>query len=203
MKKVALCLLIAFGLVASSNASISVNFTTLTGAVANPGGTTAGDLFTGSGTIQLIWSTINAYSSASEGGGVDSGYYILWSGTLTGGFTSDDLDGIVDYTNANVGGNNVNAGYIYGRVFDSTTITLSSYYANSGIFSTAGFADASGSPKPTPNLVDLIDSPTSVYDGDFGAYMLPMNLNVVPEPSVLAFLGLGGLALAARRRFVA
>lgn len=188
-----------------SNATISVNFDSVAGGVASTGGTSLGDLYGGSSLLQLIWSSVNAYSSDNAvGGSVDAGYFILWSGTFSGGVVGGDADGGAVYSNADVGGSNINAGYIYGRVFTSTSPILGEYFGQSALVSTASpFPDASSNPTPPPGQLDLISGPSIVYDGPNDLFMLPMNIEIVPEPSVLAFVGLGGLALAARRRFVA
>lgn len=83
-------------------------------------------------------------------------------------------------------------GFVYQRIF---TADLSEYGLGTGVYgaSPSDTATAEGSTV----FSFLYDSAT---DPGLGS---GFTMTVVPEPSVLAFLGLGGLALAARRRFVA
>lgn len=205
MKTKLITIIVSLLLAYQAKATISVNFDSVAGGVANTGGTTLADLFSGSSLLQLIWSPVDAYSVLNPiAGVVDSGYFILWSGTISGGVVGGDADSGAVYSNANVGGANINNGFIYGRVFSSTAPIAGDYYAQGERISTASpFPDASSIPTPPPGQLELVSGAGAVFDSENGLFMLPLNNPIVPEPSVLAFLGLGGLALAARRRFIA
>ena len=83
------------------------------------------------------------------------------------------------------------AGYFFMRVFQDATPEVGEYYFDSA---TLAALDV-GSDISVAQQLYLEPDPSNSG--------VALNLEIVPEPSVLAFLGLGGLALAARRRFVA
>lgn len=207
------CLMASAGVVV---ADISINLTCATGAMLIHNGTVyPGDQLAAGSMIQLIWSLANAYTASgnpvsqtdAQGNTIvqptlfSPSTYLLWTGYIPGSSWGADLDGTFDYDNADVGGNNVNAGYVYARVFDSANPSEGSWYASSLIYNTAGFAQATNVPKPTPDQVEMADGPGSTFDEGAGGYYLPLNQGqVVPEPTTLA-LALAGLGLLVYRRF--
>jgi hypothetical protein len=78
-------------------------------------------------------------------------------------------------------------GFVFVRIFQDTTPDAGELYYDSPTLLTTQFT---GIQAP-----QLAQANTDVINGN------QLTLTIVPEPSVLAFLGLGGLALAARRRF--
>jgi hypothetical protein len=204
MKKIVLSLLIASAtLVAQAN--ISVNFGTFTGGIVAPGGTEYADGYLGSGHIQLIWAASNAaYSSANAvGGAVDSGFLLLYSQPYV--FNDDVFEGYVDesatlsYLEADYGNPGLASGWVYGRVFNAAIPDTSSFFANSAWVAVAG-TDPLVTPIPqTPAGIDLVQGPAFIDLGS-GFGVNPMNIQVIPEPSVMALMGLGGLLMAIRRR---
>lgn len=151
--------------------------------------------------VQLIWSSDNMYASALEGkldaaGLLEDGDYLLFSGNSTliadglGGWLGD-LDGVSTYTGANVGGNLLPSGYVYGRVFNSldTSAAAGSLYGLTPLISVLN--QATNSPPDIPDAVDF--APNS-------AFVLNQTVGVIPEPASIA-LGVVGLgALLLRRR---
>ncbi|MBU1695205.1 MAG: PEP-CTERM sorting domain-containing protein [Verrucomicrobia bacterium] len=190
----------------ASQATISVNLA-IFGSFLDHGGTAwPADEWAGGGLMQLIWSTVSAYSPSYGTPGGDPvnlpGYYTLWSDTLGDISTwSDDHDGGLDYSNADVGGNNIHAGYIYARVFEIAIPVKDTWYASSLIYDTSGFAQQTNIPKPSADPIDMNDGTDSWYDAGNGFRLQPLDHGqVIPEPSTLA-LALAGLGLLVYRRF--
>jgi len=193
MKKIILSVAILTVSTLVSSASISINMKNTQGCWYP----TSGTLLSSGALVQMIWSADNAYANPIQGQiGTPSGDYVLFSGTTTtaGGF-STDMDGLVDYTNANVGGgaNNINAGFIYIYVFQNGTPTANDYYVRSAIYNTSTFADASGLPKPLASVVDVSPSAKSVLN--------TLQVQPVPEPSSIALIGIGLGLIVMRKRF--
>ena len=112
-----------------------------------------------------------------------------------------------NYMNSHVGGNNINAGYIYARIFESAVPALDTWYASSAIYNTSLFAvrpPPVGDPLPAPSEIDVVSGAPGVIvgTGDFeGVQFNQMNDGqVVPEPSTL-LLALAGAGLLVYRRF--
>lgn len=206
MKKILaiVAMTVIFGVVAKADIGIYANaeigYIGVTGAINdNPS-----SLFSGSVMMQLIWSQTAGYSSATTavGGGLDVGFVELFSGTISvvdGLIPTGDIDGGVVYQSSVIG-QPLNTGYVYARVFNTDSPIIGSYYLNSTQIG-PGLTEMSATPPPTPDALDIGTGSGAIDLG--GYYVNPLNIEVVPEPSVLAFLGLGGLALAVRRRFVA
>ncbi|MBP7829356.1 MAG: PEP-CTERM sorting domain-containing protein [Kiritimatiellae bacterium] len=220
---VVLCALLACSV---ANADISVELNTAVGALMVHGGTTFdADALPAGSMIQLVWSTLNAYSpsytpylqSDAQGNnivqpGVGVNYWILWTGytpvSATPGTieSAADIDGNFDYLNSHVGGNNVNAGYIYARIFDAAAPIVGTWYASSVIFDTSTFAvrpPAPGDPTPAPSAMDVVNGAPSTFEGtgDYeGVFFNPADHGqVVPEPSTI-MLALAGVGLLVYRR---
>lgn len=155
----------------------------------------------GTALVQLLWSPDATTTGVDplgvnflSGGGND---ILLTSGTVgwTAGVTSGTfltIDQFGPFTgspslflNANYGPTTLQGGIVYARVFQDTTPGLGEYYYQS------------------------TNSPVTAYTGVEGANGLDINLDntngnelnqlIVPEPSVLAFLGAGALVVAYRR----
>lgn len=206
-------------------ADISIVLNTDLGALMiHNGGTTYPDNALPSGSmIQVIWSTVNAYAgsgtpfaqSDAQGNNIvqpsmiGSGYYLLWTGytpvsanpgTIESGA---DIDGNFDYDNADVGGNNINSGYLYVRIFEAADPALGTWYASSQIYNTSTFAvrpPPPGDPIPAATFVDVCDSAPSAIEEGGGFWNQANHGQVVPEPSTMA-LALAGVGLLIYRRF--
>ena len=84
------------------------------------------------------------------------------------------------------------SGFLYIRVFSAEVPTVGDYYWNGPVFATINNPGGS-------NPRDVVSTgPAGSGSGDFGTHIV--NIQIVPEPSTLAFLGIGGLVLAIRRR---
>ena len=158
-----------------------------------PGGSTlvpAGSL------VQLIWSADAAYHPATAGqldaaGYLTSGDYILFQGytTINGGWTGD-LDGSTNYVSSDVGGNPLPSGYVYGRVFNtsSSSPTAGTWFVQSTLVQVLN--EQTNIPPDSPDVVDMAPSSPAVMDQQVA----------IPEPGSLALLGVGAVALILRRR---
>ncbi len=124
------------------------------------------------------------------------------SATATGAMTLTDADG--DTVTANISGNfgSVGPGFIF---FSGT---LSGFSFNDlgtadGTFngSSGGSFNSSFDGGPFDGaVVQIIFGGTTFFTEDFGGRAVGVSGQVVPTPGALALLGLGGLAMARRRR---
>lgn len=146
--------------------------------------------------VQLIFTTVNAYDVATAGGGVGVNETVVDELLLTEGSNTDEYGGInaTGYTQA------FTPGYLYVRVFDQGTglggsgVIGGTWYYDSPIYATID------NNTGVPDILGVQGNNTSPTYG-FGD---TLNLQVVvPEPATFALMGLGGLALAIRRRFTA
>lgn len=181
----------------SAQASISVNLKKTFNIWADSGGTVlpVGSL------VHLVWSADDVYS-APTGGSIPSvgdqyagGDYLLFSAatTATSGW-SGDFDGSATYNNGNVGGANINLGYVYAFVFQDGVPQAGDWYARSAMIT--GLGDASLPTPPPPDSLDV--SPSSV--ARMVVHPASGGYQVVPEPSTVGLL-LVGIGLVAARRF--
>jgi len=102
---------------------------------------------------------------------------------------------VVVYSNGNVGGANINAGYIYAMLFDDTNLVgLLTQYHVSSVFNTASYVYDVGNPLSFIQLNQA--GGAGPYPGDDYGY------NLVPEPMSLSLYGLGMAVLVglSRRR---
>jgi len=145
---------------------------------------------------QLIYTPVNAYGQAQLGGGVAAGEQVLDTFIITDSGGADPYGGLApqSYTGAFM------AGFIYARIFDQGTgndpanqIVNGTWYYNGPRVATID--------NLTPDSPDTYNANGANTSVNYGVGDT-LNLQV-PEPSVLAFFGIGGLALAIRRRIKA
>jgi hypothetical protein len=208
MKK-ALGLILALGFIADASAQIAIRWDSQTyfATSGNEGSTDSADYIPEGAIHALIWSSTAAPGASflSPGSPVGAEEVVLFQGTADAG-----VGGSFDYAasaiiaeDADVGGLDINSGYVYSRIFEGSAVTAGSWYYQSQVNIGPGIVEydvlvpssvldhrtASDVPYPGPALGDTTD-PT------YGAGMF----QVIPEPSVMALLGFGGLVLAIRRR---
>jgi len=204
MKKITYTAMLSIAIAATSYGDIGISWSAsggfyFNGADANLDASYingANSLYAGA-TAQLIWSVDNI-ADALDPFNV-AGSYVSGDDILLRSFSVSNLYG--DYgagaptIYSDVGyGVTLAGGYVYARIFDGSTPNVGEYYhASSPLLATAY--------NPGAPVLQTLDQNADPSFPAFGANEL--NTLIVPEPSVLAFLGLGGLALAARRRFVA
>ena len=89
------------------------------------------------------------------------------------------------FLNANYGPTTLQGGFVYARVFQDTTPGLGEYFYQSSNQLVTAFTGSEGA-----NTLDINGDNTNGNE---------LNQLIVPEPSVLAFLGAGALVVAYRR----
>jgi hypothetical protein len=148
----------------------------------------------------LVWSTsapaqVN-YAQPGTGIGDNEWALITASGGIGGQFS---YDGLI-FTDTDVGGNSINSGYVYSRIFQANTITAGDRYFQSPTWL---------GPTIPLYVTDPVESPPTDHNASFpreGQVFMDLSaadvdvFTVVPEPSVMALMGLGGLLVAIRRR---
>lgn len=188
----------------SSNAAIAINFDTTavdlgriydTQANATLAGTT-GRLPIGT-IVQLIWSSdttagaLNPLNPLTPTGGditINNGVDNYWTLNFAGrmSYSVSDTDALL-------------GGYVYVRVFNSLTtggIGAGTMYLEAPVWSAVPGALTLAGP-----LVAQTSDPATTLQLDItpGGANIWLNQTIVPEPSVLAFLGIGAAFLAVRR----
>lgn len=155
----------------------------------------------GTALVQLLWSPdatttgvdpLGANFLASGGNDILlTGGTVGWaagsSGTLT---VLDEFAGGLAGTpaiflNANYGPTTLQGGFVYARVFQDTTPGLGEYFYQSSNALVTAYTGSEGA-----NTLDINTDNTNGNE---------LNQLIVPEPSVLAFLGAGALVVAYRR----
>ena len=151
----------------------------------------------------LIWSPNNApgFDYAMPGTGIGDNEWVLFQGNNADLGATFDYDRYT-YDNSDVGGNDILNGYVYSRIFSQPSASAGDFYYQSGPARVLGSPlteyDPDTQPPDPGQLMTHTTSLAATYVMGVGDDMY----TVIPEPSVFALLGLGGLFLAIRRRFV-
>ncbi|HMO52731.1 MAG TPA: PEP-CTERM sorting domain-containing protein [Kiritimatiellia bacterium] len=197
MKKIIASIALTAALAVSASANINLTWFGLDGFVKSDGVT--GITESGGTTVAiLIWTPVAAdYDLLLQPGSHTIGSEVILGPVVLIPDTPDKEFGEVvaqQYVGA------FSPGFIYARIFDSGT-TGNPNSVTPGLWYYQGPRVAAVN-NNTPDAPDLYNMNTgSAGIPEFNTDIL--NRQVVPEPSTLAFLGLGGLALALRRRMVA
>ena len=194
MKKIIASIALTAALAVSASANINVTWYGLDGFV-RPGGGDVGPNDGGLSTVAiLVWTdNLADWNTLLQPGSHTIGNEVILGAPVV---TADEFATV--FAQQYVGA--FSAGWIYARVFDGGT-TVNPATVTPGLLYYQGPAVAANN-NNTPDAPDLYDMNTSSA-GIPGLTTDVLNRAVVPEPSTLAFLGLGGLALALRRRMVA
>ena len=148
----------------------------------------------GSGTtiLQLIWSPGNTAAAVDPfnggSGWVGGDNVVLQTRTVTSGVDGYD-EWVFNNTVPTPFTNPVfSPGSVFVRVFQDATPGIGEYYYDSGLM------------VLQDRDLDFAFRQILVVEPNADVEGIALNLQIVPEPSVIAFLGLGGLMLAIRRR---
>ena len=183
-------------LVSVANAEINVRWQGLDGFLKNDDATGILEPISGATAYaQLIYTPVNAYgydNAAIFGGAISANESLLGTYVITDSAGTDPYGVLApQFTVAPF-----QAGFIYVRVFDGGTgnpanIGLGTWFYNGPIVATIDNVTPAN-----PDVYNANGMNTSVAFG-IGDVLY---LQLIPEPSTLAFLGIGGLVLAIRRR---
>lgn len=184
--------------VATSHATIQVQWTSLDG-VLNPGGGTlnSGNL------IQLMWSPTDPVGSLGVNAADITGNFgsslVIWTST-TPAVVIDGASGNITEQSLSITEATLLNGYVYVRLFSSAAPVIGDYFAISTIAG-PGLGDmdpAVGNPVPTSVSLDQDVNTEDPFQG-IGTNPQIDWVQIVPEPSVLAFLGIGAALVGIRR----
>lgn len=191
MKKIILLAITAM-IAGIGSADLSIKWTSQSGGISAPDGSTP---LVGS-TINLVWSDTAAITTAGSynlGAMETAGdFYVLREG-VTGGNSLWLYTDVPIYDNSTVGGNNINSGFFYTRVFEATG-AADEYFLDLSMGAGADYVYAA-------------TDAGSVYSSDVApaGVFTPIDANntivAVPEPATIGLFGLGALgAWIIRRR---
>ena len=198
MKKLLTAIIASVSLACAANAALNIQWSAVDGFVKSDGSTPLLD-GTGNTVAILIWSPSGAfYNTDLLAGSHTIGDEVILGPVVTIEYNAADPYGFVpaqNYSGAFA------PGFIYARIFDEGT-TANPATVTPGLWYYQGpiVAAIDNNTPETPDSYNMHTS-SAGFDG-FQTDVLNRQV-VIPEPSTLAFLGLGGLALALRRRMVA
>ena len=176
-------------MVQSASATISVIWQSGFGIDDPTIGVSEPDLVVGS-LVQLIWTPdaiigmVDALNPTVAQGNdivIDSLFTSLLGGFGTSGTYADGVGAL-----SAINESTLLTGYVYLRVFNAAAPTIGSWYGESTLIGN-NLTDQDPSPA-TPDVLDIA-----------GSSMYTLTTEIVPEPSVLAFLGIGAALVAVRR----
>ena len=192
MRKIILVLLV-FSL--KTNADIGIHFFASGNAILKSGATSlsmssvlgAGNL------VQLVWSTSNwGYQNNNlDLSLVNTGETIL--DTTTTSFGGSFNAGTSFYTNDDVNGLNINDGYLFARVFESSNPSNGDYFLEMGLLHSSNVVVNSPvyGENYSRSLNDLGDTPIDAQSTIVG---------IIPEPATISLIGTSFLGLTIYRR---
>lgn len=144
--------------------------------------------------VQLIWSPDAVAGDALIGGGVSGNDLILDQKIINETDTGNPYGAGFNFIYGPVADQSP-LGFLYVRVFEAGTsignVNGGTFYFTGNLYA----ADSNGGPPNPPQLITAGEAGQG--PADFGTEFL--NQQIIPEPSVLALLGLGALGLGYRR----
>jgi hypothetical protein len=201
-KRVLATLLLTFAISNVANSAISVQWSHTTGLFFNDS-IVAGNQIPADFYHILIWSPTSAPAAnyALPGTGIGANEFILFQGNagILGGQFNYNAQA---FTDLDVGGANINNGYLYSRIFQFNTVSAGNVYWESPAALVKGpnlvvYNPLTSPPSPTELTIHVsrdTAGPLLMDTANANFYQ------VIPEPSVMALMGLGGLLIAIRRR---
>lgn len=195
IKKIAAAIAIAVtGLALTAESAIFVRWEAATGFYDENDNLGILEPLTGQSALaQLIFTPVAAYSSAAGaiGGGVDAGFTIIDTFIITDAGPNEYAT-FVDSINIPF-----QTGFIYARVFDGGSGNNPANIVNGSWFYQSAIIATVDNLSLNPTVFDIQGNNPTVNNSSFGGDFLFVQ---VPEPSTMAFLGIGGMILALRRR---
>jgi hypothetical protein len=155
--------------------------------------------------VQLLWSPISTPAGATIGGGTLGGELILTSLWLDLANSSEygEFQPENDYVNPS----GYAPGFVYGRIFDGVAAPDPALIIAGSHYYWGPFVPLQEITDPSEPQIYSLNRGATLDDfgvlGPTGLFLDENSNLVVPEPSVMALLGLGGLMLAIRRQRMA
>jgi hypothetical protein len=143
---------------------------------------------------QLIWSLSNPSSYVARYNTPNylaPGEYLLNQGTTTDYGRFDYSGSAPVYDNSDVGGNNINSGYLYSRIIENNSPDPNTYYWQSVI--TGPGLTVYDEMNPDGTIITHITAPAPPTSSQ-------CNIQMIPEPGTMGLV-LAGLGMIALRRF--
>lgn len=184
MKKIVATVVVLQIAALSAYAAININWATGTAGIVDQLGTPLSD----GSLVQLIWTPVSGPQAFDPfNPTTPQGDQILLqdSGTQFGGLIIDGGTGNITSGSLGLTSAELLAGYVFTRAFSSDNPTIGDFY-NDGGFAGGPLNNALAVPNPGPNDSDASGMMTSI--------------EIIPEPSVLAMMSLGGFLVMLRRR---
>lgn len=162
------------------------------GEVYQPGGA----LYVDQALVQLIWTPNSPTQQAGLGGSLGAAEYLLNSlVTPLGPHGLFANQGVLTYSDGDVGGNNINVGYFFVRIFDNSALAEDDYYLQQYVQGPT-LNDPTDEPPPLAYTTSGALGGTLDNIADGGGYQ------IIPEPAVASLIGICGVGtLFARRIF--
>jgi len=170
------------------SADLSINWANSSQPVYDVGGSGNGGPFVAGAEVDLIWSTVGAittpglYNLAANLGVTE---FVLDGTAVAGTFGFFAGGGI--YTDANVGGNNVNSGFFFTRIYQP----VGNFFLDIPLGEGGDFIYEPTAPLTTFSANAVNGAP---------AFVDSNGTQVVPEPATLGLMGIAGLGMFLARR---
>lgn len=144
--------------------------------------------------VQLVWSSTDPSANQAVWGSTDylaSGEKLLYGAALDNyAHAENDIDGGASYSSSLIGVPNINNGYIFTRIFASSSIVSATPYYQSAAASTVAYNYDPLNPLPSAQIF---------YDSTVDYVNPTTSMTVVPEPSTIGLLLVGAGLVAFRR----
>ena len=196
IKKLVLSLSVASLMSITAFAGINVQYFAVFGVYPNGGDTQSGDPGsgllaangTGSALVQLIYAGGDGVANDADPNtaGFVTGDDVVWQTRIISLGAGYDEWGVVSPDPAPFTNPVFTSGNVFVRIFQTETPTAGHYYYDTPLLALEDRG------------LDIAFAQTLFFDDPNDGVAL--NILLIPEPSVMAFLGLGGLMLAVRRR---